>query len=676
MPPTTLVADVRGVVDGGVARIGTLDGGLFFNQIGPNVAGGYDAALAIGAAPNRLVERFRGQLYFLGMSGPSAGTVYVYDEGGTNIWTAGVSAKGGRGTALGSVSPGVFTGLFTVNTSGQDYLVLCKINSGTTIDFWRYDPDTGANGTWSTFNLAVGAPTTTGSYNAIVYKGQLFVLPISGSTAGGRTSFDPVSGGITALSPPAGTTRWFGTPFVLQDRLFAVWVWQTSSAGTLPLEEFVLGAWTTLSAGTEFKSASNAANVTAIPISETKALLFGGGGPGAAAVNGLQCWLVEVTSPAATPTATDVTNAVIPPTLRPGAPAPSDPNSYRVYAMVDNDSNPGTPSYWLYFMPDGGLTTTPATLFQVTDEFTELLNVGSPASDSDFAYSNNFYGGGDRYNGIDGSTRLVTVSPRGYSAGVTGLVVRCSAHGDATVVAHNAVAGPGFTVGETVTGSVSGATGIVIGDGAAEGLYLRTVTGAFQGDDASGGPDTLTGGGSGSTTVADTVLRHTAPVAAGPFEVGQTVQGGTSLATGVVTVLGIAGELVKVDSVAGGPFQIGEVITQTTGPNAGANATLTSAPLGSTGGAADKTIRARYFIGASQTGLGVPISGVCTMVAGSGSGGVVSKGTGPGGTDELINVVADGAVGGDAPVSFEWDFLTDGVPKFLVDNVQFGIDRT
>jgi hypothetical protein len=63
------------------------------------------------------------------------------------------------------------------------------------------------------------------------------------------------------------------------------------------------------------------------------------------------------------------------------------------------------------------------------------------------------------------------------------------------------------------------------------------------------------------------------------------------------------------------------------------------------------------------------------MVAGSGIRATVSKGSGPGGADELINVIADGAVGGDTPVQFEWDFVTDGVPKFLVSNLAFEIDR-
>jgi len=671
MPPTILCADVRGQAVGGPARVGVLTDGLFFTQIGTDIVGGWDPSRVALMEPSNLVTRFRGQLYFIGVTAGTLGSIYVYDEGGTDDWITGVSAKGGRGTTINPVANGAFSGLYTVNTANQDYLVVFTNNS--TPYFYRYDPDTGVNGTWTSHNLP-GAHSATATWTAIVYKGLLFC--VTGQTnQSPRTSFDPVSGGTTSLPFPAALVASSnGRQFVIQDRLFSVWSSHFVGAGSTWVEEFTLGAWAKTVTAVTFKSGAQAANIAVIPISATKVLAFGGGGPvGSTGVvdNGLQCWLLEVTSPAAVITATDVTNAVIPVSLRPGT-IVSSADDFRVYAMVDNDSNPGTPSYWLYFMPDGAVQVTAATLFQVTDEFTELLNVGSPASDSDFAYANNFYGGGDRFNGIDGSTKLVTVSPRGYASGTTGLVVSCSAHGDATVVAHGVVAGGPYTVGELVTGSVSGATGLVIGDGAAQGLYLRSVAGTFQGTDGAGGPDTLTGGSSAATSTCGTVIRH-GPILSGPFEVGESVVG-TGGGTGVITHLGAAAELIKIDTVTG-TWLITDTITQTSGANSGASASATSGPLGSTGGAADKTIRVRFFLSAASKGLGTPVTGFCSMVPSSGSRGTVVIDGGGAGIDELQGVVADGAVGGDAKISFEWDFLADGVPSSLVDNVQFEIDR-
>jgi hypothetical protein len=84
----------------------------------------------------------------------------------------------------------------------------------------------------------------------------------------------------------------------------------------------------------------------------------------------------------------------------------------------------------------------------------------------------------------------------------------------------------------------------------------------------------------------------------------------------------------------------------------------------------------RYFhSGTGPSGIGIPVTGYCTFLAGSGVRCTVSKGTGPGGSDELTNVVADGTVGADNPIIAEWDFNADGVPQFLASNLGFEIDR-
>jgi hypothetical protein len=70
-----------------------------------------------------------------------------------------------------------------------------------------------------------------------------------------------------------------------------------------------------------------------------------------------------------------------------------------------------------------------------------------------------------------------------------------------------------------------------------------------------------------------TRLDHGA-VAGGPFEEGETIQGGTSLATATMDLVGSTGLYVKLEDVQGGPFQPGEVITQTSGAATGATATL------------------------------------------------------------------------------------------------------
>lgn len=436
----------------------------------------------------------------------------------------------------------------------------------------------------------------------------------------------------------------------------------------------------------KFGAPQNSSNgICVFPISSTKVLVIGSGPSktaGGVVRSGLTAFVITTAgnSPSGSLVATEVTYPVIPPALiasyytPPGAGGPGskvisgDPQ-VRGYTSTAAD---GSKKHYLYYAPDGIATVTTAALYEVIDDATEMiLNPGTPDSDSDYAYPGDFWGGGHREGGVDEANRFVSVGPRGYQKGSVGLIVKCRGYGDPTVLAYHNKVGT-FTVGETITGGTSGATAQLMGDGTAEGLYVRNVVGTFVADEQ------VTGGTSGATADLNTVLLHGA-VTAGPFQVGETVTGGTSGATGTVTHLGLGGtgeELVKVEWTSSPTqFSNGEVIT---GGTSGASATLSAAPRGYHGGAADKTIRARYYWsgGAGGQGKGVPVTGYCTMRAGSGVGGTVSKGTGPGGSDQLINVVADGGFGsGDTPSSFEWDFLADGLPNYAYANVVLEIDR-
>ncbi|HEU03199.1 hypothetical protein LCGC14_0273590 [marine sediment metagenome] len=823
--PNPLVIDIRGQTPGvGPARVGTLDGGLFFSQIGTDLIGsGGDLTQNDGSAPQGLVSRFRGILYAFAARASTFGRIWPYDEGGIDDWvpeSEGVPqvAKGGQGrnTSMNTVNVLSVGGLVVVNTENQDYLVGVEVNFGSNVvSFHRYNPDDSndgqVGGRWDTFTSTALAADNNSAI-IFVHNGLVHFMYSLLDDLGVLKSFDPVTGGIVNYTRPFDDSQQHGAFFTLYDRLFALGVIDTG--GAFPHEnecaEFALGVWTVVltTAGNFGHLSNRGSNVAVFQLSPTKVLAIGSGGSNVAA--GLLAALFTTVgdSPTGALQVTDVTDPVIPPSLRDGAPPPPDPQDYRCFGHANTSDPLGTLRHFMFFHPDGAATVTPSTLFEVIDELTEIVSLGAPQSDSNFAFPVGFYGGGEQENGIDGSTRLVTVSPRGWAAGTTGLRVRCSAHGDAPVLAHGPItvgtklrhgvvtAGPfqfaevitgsdsgatgtvsgfgsngvtvtptagtfvggevitggtsgasailgmsmgfetvpfvpgeiltggtslatavvvarfkrtlptaglltvevstivggPFTAGETLTGSIgggtatlaapppaeyevlsvltgltSGATAIISGDGANEGLYVREVIGTFaEGEEVE--DDT------GTRSTLDHVLQHGA-VTLGPFQVAESILGGTSGATADITHLGIGGageQLVKVDNVAGGPFQNGEVIT---GGTSGASAPLSAAPAGVHGGLADKTIRARFFLGAGPSGKGIPLTGFATMVAGSGFKGTVSKGSGPGGSDELINVIADGTVGGDIPPSFEWDFLADGVPKFLVTSMAFEIDR-
>jgi hypothetical protein len=669
MPPSVLVADVRGKADGSAVAVGTLDGGQFFTQIGPTVPGGYNLGQTAPICPLGSVVRFRGQLFFIGQASGTTGSVWVFDEGGSNTWVTGVTAKGAQGNpgfAIAAVQQGSFTGLYPVNTGGQDYLVF-GVNDGTPSHFWRYNPDLGANGTWAILPAAQRFQNTQTQFG-FVYKGTFHLGCTSMVGNNARNTFTPATGASSALTDPGGPSRGYPGYFTLEDRLFAA-LTALSDTPSVNVEEFSLGAWAPVGAAIALGGGAGA-NPAIIQLADNSVLIFGAGGTGPVASNGLKAFHATLPSPGGTPTFTDVTATIVPATLQAPGPFPT-PASYRVFGFADNDSVTGTPTFWLMFHPDGVSASTPSTLIQVFDEATPMLIIGAAGSDSDYAFPNGGYGSGERYNGIDGTTRLVTVSPRGYSQGTTGLVVKFSAHGDGVVLAHDAVAGGPYVAGELLTGLTSGATATVAGDGAAEGLYIRVITGTFLAG------ETVSGGTSGATSVLDTVIDHDATVGGIPYQIGEEVTGGTSGATGDVTHLGIGGAgevLIKMDNVVG-TFQLAETLT---GGTSGAVSNSTSAPRGFAGGSAVKKVRMRYFLGANDSGIGVSVSGYAKLVPGSGVNCTVSIGTGPGGSDECIGIIAEGGVGGDAKISAEWDFLGQTptpVPNFKTDQVQLEIDR-
>jgi hypothetical protein len=145
---------------------------------------------------------------------------------------------------------------------------------------------------------------------------------------------------------------------------------------------------------------------------------------------------------------------------------------------------------------------------------------------------------------------------------------------------------------------------------------------------------------------------------AGTITVGDVATQAPSGATGIVLRTG-ANEMWLTNAT--GAWTNGQGFATVGGP--GGSATQNAV---STGGAADKTVVARFFLGPGNTGAGVPITGIATIVPGSvtGGGGAVESG------NSIINLTADGRT-----FTFEWDFLTDGVPQALIDNVELFITR-
>jgi len=691
--PDILVVNIRGQAQAvGPAQAGVMRGGLVFEQIGTDILlGGLDPARAIGYSPGTLLRRFMGQLWCATVNGLNFGAIRPYDEGGTNDWHAtptDVTAKGavGRSHDTNTSSNGCPTAILVeVLTADRPYLVGAHTASSFDKTFEIYNPDTNA---WSVVTVPGNWGQVFNQLNSMVHDGLAFFCQNNGGIgATALASVDPSTGGIIEYALPTFTagqtenTQYRNRFFTLHDRLFLSTSNNQNAVGVNAfvgdILEFSFGAWTTVNVDTNIGEGFEGGMHAVFKISPTKVLIIGHGSERDPA-GGLVANVITTVGDAKAgalqnaPGTIATTNAVIPTLLKPSGAGygggASAGEASRCYGMTITDDPTGQVRHFLNYFPDGAVgAPTVATVFEVFDENTPMAIINqTPESTSDFAFPESFYGGGAVTGGVDGSTRYVSAQARGWAQGNTGVVVKVSAHGDAMVIAHRGIAGGPYTPGENLTWT--GGSGTLIGDGAAEGLFVRDVIGTLPAQDG-----VVTGGGSGATATINGVLLHSG-VTGLQYVVGEILTGSISNATAPVTHIGLGGpgeQLAKVGVVTNGPFVSGDVLTGSIG---GGTSTMSTGPLGHHGGAADKTIRARFHNSPGPVGKGIPTA-FCTMALGTGIGGTVVKDGGGPGIDEFQNVVADGAVG-DTPLSFEWDFLADGVDALTVAQLLFEIDRT
>jgi len=150
----------------------------------------------------------------------------------------------------------------------------------------------------------------------------------------------------------------------------------------------------------------------------------------------------------------------------------------------------------------------------------------------------------------------------------------------------------------------------------------------------------------------------------GAITVGDVATQSPSGATGIVLRTSPNETHIRQSVPAGGAAWIDTQLITFVG-GAGGTATQNAA---ATGGAADKTIDVRFHLGAGSIGIGVPITGLATIVPGS----LVDSGGGPAVLvgNQIQQVTADGR-----DYTFEWDFFADGIPEATVDDIQLSTLR-
>jgi len=641
-----LVVDIKGP---GSARVGELRGGLFFEQIGPNLP----AKITTNGYPwtyHNNAVRYRGAIYVLiGM------IVYRLDVD-SNTW---IVMHNEQAAGSNWDQYGLHSGLieYMLTNRSDTELGWWFMESGQTPYFvWTADGENWSKVASPQFTSVAQSGCALFDFNGGVYGRA------AGSTgAGSATVVDTATHTVTVQNELL-TDRRAGSFFVVDDRLFYLGVDKTAPYTNNPLEELSLGTWLARLVGSvnfgTLVSGSGYGNLSALQVDEDVYVF------GVYNATGLMCMRFYVNSPGGAIQAQSLHVAVIPSSIRTGTATIGTPATYRCCCFVDNETDPANPVGYIMFQPDG--LSGAVTLFRFNGPSAEMSVVGSPQADGDFSFPATVQGGGNVFNGLEGSTPLVTGRIKEANKGIIGLELVYELRGDQTRLDHGTVASGPFERGETILGGVSGATG-TMDYIASTGLYVlvdHSVTGIFQAGETI---TQTTGPNTGANAVLEHVLPHGA-VTGGPFEVGESILGGTSGATAVITYVGL--NVIKVDTVVGGPLQASETITQTSGTNTGAVATTTSdAPEGSSGGVADKTVQFRYYLGPNSEGQGVPATGLCTLVVGT----VVGGGTLQGGNTQIGDIPADDLIRPGTPVtqrSVEWDFANDGVPLGLVERIQ------
>jgi hypothetical protein len=516
---------------GGDAWVGKLLAGTTFEQIGPTITGAGSNHNGTGARQEEvvgqgLVHRFRGQIWAITWEGTNLYYHFLdpFDEGGTNDWVENRrgavgsnyprwTARGGYGvrTTAGEVGGLTFSPYFTIVTPDQDYLVIVyAIAFADEPGFSVFDPDAtfenkgigSAHGQWTRTQPAGAHANANYSYAGFVHDGLLYAA-YGQDSADSYWSFNPATKATVKLNRAFNGAYSHHFFFSLFDRLFIGCLDDGPAAFNSEVSELISGSWTNPGFNPRLGSDTRATRAASFQISIGKVLTFAYGTDLATGtINGFQCRLWDTVggTPGGALQMTDKTAEVI----TASGFSFTGGQQQGCFGYTSTSDPLGTIRHYLYWMSN---TVGPSTVvcYEVVDETTPLSLVGVTDITSDYSLPFGYYGGGEVENGIDQSTRLVTVSPRGWAPGTTGLKVRCSAHGDPPVLAHPALTGKSifhgavtsgpFQIGETLTGGSSGATGTISGV-APKCLHVTSITGTFVAG------ETITGGTSTATAVA------------------------------------------------------------------------------------------------------------------------------------------------------------------------------
>lgn len=576
------------------ALAGVMRGGTIFEQIGQDL-NGCDASLAGNLYFVNGFVRFAGRWWC-----QSRSRVYYYDVD-MKRWVISLDANGHGLSAIqqpySASSYGYFSGLFIANTATNDRAMYYCYSGGTSTwaqQYWRYDPTldrmSGIQGAWNRTQNPGGYSVAHTRAQHAFFHGLSFGRSWNASQSGATGRHD--LGGTIINSPVASPSRnlCHSSIFSLDDRVFLIGPNIGNSSGFANVnnvEEFALGAWNhrdqdgwthNFNGDTDGITGRDGPNALGILRLGDAAYIFGGGNnlSTATADSGLLCIKITIPTPGGATVKTDLTDPVIPASLRPligGSSLGATALHCVIAGFVDDQTDPENPVGYVIWSPQPMLgNVQPSTLFRFNGEGVPMTQIGVIQGDSRFAYPDAPTGSGAYFYAPPSSNPLLD----GYlqsvgEAGSLGVKLNYRLAGDPMLLecvdndvrlTHGVVTAGPFVVGELVTSTADGATGTVTAVNANDVVVSPNYV---DGQPGFRGADVITGGTSGASAILN--VPYDPPEAGGPFQVAEVITLTRQITARTATVVTVNPTDLEV-SAPTARFDYGTVIGGTSGTRA------------------------------------------------------------------------------------------------------------
>lgn len=421
------------------AAVGRLVGGWNFQQIGSSLG----ATTFESFEPNQGMHVNRAVKF--------KGRVYVYQKNKVYRFNPDTSAWDVAYTITDAWSASDYyrhSGLYVINISGVDYMMGIYSTGGSSSKYVRSSDGQ----SWTTGSIPTAA-TGSAAFDCLVYRDVFFWYSADSKIF----AFDPAVPSTLQISTPT-TTSALRALHLFNGELFLLNYLSNSNtlADNMQLFRYTGGGVFSLVGSASLLSSIVGYFSTNFVFNSRPCCLFSVGpvlyailcGSTTSGTATGKFWCLRLAPNGASFDVTDISTIVLPVALLSAQPG----GSHAWYAVHDNDSESGSVVVYLYYRRIG----VDWTVYRWDGDDRQMTQLG--VVDGGYSIPSTCCGDGERV--WSSKTLGVTVAGRASETG--GLGYTFVAHGDPTVLYHDTLTSGSFSVGEVVTGSVSGATATIL----------------------------------------------------------------------------------------------------------------------------------------------------------------------------------------------------------------------